>query len=484
MLKGALLKDDSAGWDALKPKLKNGATLLMMGTKDEDALVTVKDSEKTQFLEDMDDSELQSAMQLPAGLTNLGNTCYMNATVQCLKSVPEFKEALKSYLPVGPGGLGVGDAATQLTVAMRDLYKAMERGQNFPPLVLLQVLHNAFPRFAERGEQGGYQQQDANECWVELLGMIKQKLISKPSEGQAAASIVDQYFGLDFETETKCVESEEEPVVKSTEKFLQYSCYIDKEVKYLATGLTNRLQENITKKSPVLDRDAEYVKSLKVSRLPGYFTVQMMRFQYKQKDAVNAKILKDIKFPLVLDVFDLCTADLQQRLVPMRTKFKEHEDRVVEHAGKLKTKGGKEEALKKDRELAEASPDLLECSSFEGDIGSNNSGYYELQAVLTHKGRSSNSGHYVAWTRYKGESWMECNDDTMNPIHVEDVMKLSGGGDWHTAYLLLYGPRKLMKYQKEEETTATEAESISSNGASSQRRRKDGDILDMIIKYF
>ena len=48
MLKGALLKDDSSGWNLLKPKLKNGVTLLMMGTKDEDALVTVKDSEKTQ----------------------------------------------------------------------------------------------------------------------------------------------------------------------------------------------------------------------------------------------------------------------------------------------------------------------------------------------------------------------------------------------------------------------------------------------------
>ena len=212
----------------------------------------------------MDDSELQSAMQLPAGLTNLGNTCYMNATVQCLKSVPEFKEALKSYLPVGPGGLGVGDAATQLTVAMRDLYKAMERGQNFPPLVLLQVLHNAFPRFAERGEQGGYQQQDANECWVKLMGMIKQKLMSKPNEAEAAKSVVDQYFGLEFATETKCAETDEEPVIKSTEKFLQYSCYIDKEVKYLASGLKNRLQESITKKSPSLDRDAEYVKSLKV----------------------------------------------------------------------------------------------------------------------------------------------------------------------------------------------------------------------------
>jgi len=38
---------------------------------------------------------------------------------------------------------------------------------------------------------------------------------------------------------------------------------------------------------------------------------------------------------------------------------------------------------------------------FVADVGSNNSGYYELQAVLTHKGRSSSSGHYVAWVRGK-----------------------------------------------------------------------------------
>ena len=70
----------------------------------------------------------------------------------------------------------------------------------------------------------------------------------------------------------------------------------------------------------------------------------------------------------------------------------------------------------------------MENYSFDDDVGSNNSGYYELQAVLTHKGRSSNSGHYVAWVKYKGDTWIECNDDDVNPIHVEDVLKLSGGG--------------------------------------------------------
>ena len=71
--------------------------------------------------------------------------------------------------------------------------------------------------------------------------------------------------------------------------------------------------------------------------------------------------------------------------------------------------------------------------------------------MLTHKGRSSSSGHYVAWVRQKGDTWIECNDDDVRPIHVDDVMKLSGGGDWHTAYLLLYGPRRLPKKVLEEE---------------------------------
>ena len=40
------------------------------------------------------------------------------------------------------------------------------------------------------------------------------------------------------------------------------------------------------------------------------------------------------------------------------------------------------------------------------DLGSNNSGYYELVAVLTHQGRSSSSGHYVGWVSLKnGRTW-------------------------------------------------------------------------------
>lgn len=77
------------------------------------------------------------------------------------------------------------------------------------------------------------------------------------------------------------------------------------------------------------------------------------------------------------------------------------------------------------------------------DLGSNNSGFYTLQAVLTHQGRSSSSGHYVGWVRQKGDKWMKFDDDVVSAIDAEDVLRLSGGGDWHCAYVLLYGPRVL-----------------------------------------
>jgi len=438
MLKGAIIADDS--WE--KTKLRDGAMVLMMGTKDED--MPAQPQEKTKFIEDMDDAEISKAMEMPAGLQNLGNTCYMNATVQCLKSIPELRENLAKF--TGTVSLGGGTDNESITAALRDLYSTMDKGNTVPPIILLQVLHNAFPRFAERGEGGGYQQQDANECWIEILRMLQAKVPATSSSTKTNA--IEQFLGIECTAETKCVESETEEPTHSVEKFLQYSCFIDKDVKYLHTGLKNRLQENIEKHSPSLDRNAQYVKTMSISRLPGYITIQMVRFHYKQsrtegEAGVNAKVLKDVKFPVMLDMFEMCGQELQEKIKPRRTEFKEYEDWLVTQAqaggkGKVKT-----EALLAERMAQDAAE--YEDWWFPEDEGSNNSGYYVLQAVLTHKGRSSNSGHYVGWVRQKGENWLKCDDDEVSPIHEEDVLKLSGGGDWHTAYLLVYGPRKLPK---------------------------------------
>ena len=55
----------------------------------------VAPKEKVVFMEDMSENELACAMDIPAGLINLGNTCYLNATIQCLLTVPELRNCLK-----------------------------------------------------------------------------------------------------------------------------------------------------------------------------------------------------------------------------------------------------------------------------------------------------------------------------------------------------------------------------------------------------
>jgi ubiquitin carboxyl-terminal hydrolase 14 len=106
-------------------------------------------------------------------------------------------------------------------------------------------------------------------------------------------------------------------------------------------------------------------------------------------------------------------------------------------------------------------------------------GIYDLVAVLTHKGRSADSGHYVAWVKQESGifsfallfsffevllyrvstllvkmanliylvnsgKWIEYDDDNPIPQREEDITKLSGGGIaifiFHTVFLLWIYP--------------------------------------------
>ncbi|CAH0401193.1 unnamed protein product [Chilo suppressalis] len=424
--KGATLRDDSWG----NFKLTNNALVLVMGSKEED--VPTVPVEQTRFVEDMNESELATALDLPEGLINLGNTCYMNATVQCLKTVPELKNALLNYDKSSSGG-----SAGELTSALSETMSALERGGAGAcagaAARLLRALHEAAPRFAERAPGGGLAQQDASECWAELVRALQTRLPAAPAPSDRS-NIIEQYFGGTLDVELVCSEADEPPS-RSKETFLQLSCFISQDVKYLQSGLRSKMAEQITKMSETLGRDAVYTKTSKISRLPAYLTVQFVRFYFKEKESINAKILKDVKFPLDLDVFELCSPELQERLAPMRAKFKEIDDATVESS--LATKNKNHGDSTKETKNKTVVPYW-----FENDVGSNNSGYYRLQAVLTHRGRSSSSGHYVAWVA-RGQTWLRCDDDTVTPVTQDEVLKLSGGGDWHCAYLLLYGPRIL-----------------------------------------
>ena len=87
------------------------------------------------------------------------------------------------------------------------------------------------------------------------------------------------------------------------------------------------------------------------------------------------------------------------------------------------------------------------------DIGANASGQYDLVAVLTHVGRAADSGHYIGWVKdttpqapnapQKAAGWLKFDDDRVSPCSEEEIARLEGGGDWHTAYICLYRAKQL-----------------------------------------
>merc|ERR1711957_23862 len=186
---------------------------------------------------------------------------------------------------------------------------------------------------------------------------------------------------------------------------------------------------------------------------------------------VKCKVMKPVAFQDISDVYEFCSLDIQKTLKIARDRFIADEEERI--AKKLK---GDEDAIKKTKENDEDAMDVSDVKptgddNDEEDLKaalalsmSNNSeplnlppvgpglpqnfqGKYELFAVVTHKGRDADGGHYMGWvkaetdnkvsksakiadTEEDNDDWFVFDDDEVAPCKMEDVLKLKGGGDW------------------------------------------------------
>ncbi|CAL0308733.1 unnamed protein product [Lupinus luteus] len=433
MVKGGLLKDD-ADWSTLG--VKAGQKLMMMGTADE----IVKSPEKgTVFVEDLPEEEQVIAVGHTAGLFNLGNTCYMNSTLQCLHSVPELKSALIKYSHSGRSN-DVDQTSHMLTIATRDLFNELDKSvKPVAPMQFWMVLRKKYPQFGQL-HNGVFMQQDAEECWAQLLYTLSQSLRS-PGSSENPDDAVKALFGIELSSRVHCHESSEES--SETESVYSLKCHISHEVNHLHEGLKHGLKSELEKASPALGRSAIFLKESCINALPRYLTVQFVRFFWKRESNQKAKILRKVGYPLVLDVYDFCSENLRKKLESPRQILRNEEGK------KFGLKVSEKSSVDKNSDAqmpdAEGSSngggDPSIAPMEEGEKETQMTGIYDLVAVLTHKGRSADSGHYVGWVKQENGKWIEYDDDNPKPRVEDDITKLSGGGDWHMAYIIMYKAR-------------------------------------------
>lgn len=424
LLKTGQLKDD----DIVESlKLKPNQSIMVLGSPELNLPIAPINNV---FLEDLNESSLKSYSNEPIGFENLGNTCYLNSSIQALYSIPSLQKKLTQNDKVGEIGTN-----EHLVLQLKRVFKELEnkKQDSIVPNNLITSLRVLYPQFNERDQYGRYKQQDAEEAFTQLLLSLKNVL---------GEDFIKDYT-INFKSIIKNQEDESDVQIKY-EDDVKLQCHITSSTNFLKNGIVESLNETIEKHSDNLNKNCNYEINKKITKLPSILTVQFVRFFWKRSTNKKSKILRKVQFPFQLDLTDLLDEEYRDSKIKIRDEFrsieKNQQSEEREFKKQKKNLNSKDEQdfwkTQHDKYIEEFTSKTPKDLS----VGENPSSLYNLNAIITHQGSSADSGHYQAFVkdRYNDDKWWRFNDDKVSIVDKDRVESLAGGGESDSALILIY----------------------------------------------
>ncbi|XP_050234718.1 ubiquitin carboxyl-terminal hydrolase 21 [Mercurialis annua] len=295
-----------------------------------------------------------------AGLRNLGNTCYVNAILQCLTHTVPLVMAIRSSNHPNPCHSS-SEGFFCIVCTLRDHIESSlaSSGKAISPYRVVNNLRHILSRFEE------YQQEDAHEFLQCLLDKLRNCCPDTVLSDED--NIVERVFGGRSISKLRCC--------KCGHISNNYEPLLDMSLEIEGVGTLQSALESYTKVEKMEDdvkficdhckEEASREKQLMLDQAPSVAAFMLKRF--KTDGSSIEKIDKHVEFPLEID-------------------------------------------LKPYANISQG------CDEIQVDLN------YLLSAIVVHIGVSANSGHYFCYVRSSPSTWHKLDDSRVVKVEEEEVL--------------------------------------------------------------
>ena len=340
-------------------------------------------------------SSLSVHCSAPPGLSNLGNTCYLNATLQCLLSVHEFVEEVKR--------LGAMVCTQHEDVNSHhnfslicSLYHLVQNREklldlchpNRRSMMETRDIKSSLEKHCPSMFSGG-NQQDAHECFVRILEALEMESKSLDSQYKCP-------FSFSVQVGMICSACGHETSMKEDSNVNIGLDVPDQDGKPLENLITDYFADEIVEKNceSCGKKDAKHSLHRRLLTLPQCLVLHAKRFVFNPNSLQNPAI----------PIFSKCRSSIKSLSMIQQSSLQ------MQSKGMNDTTHDPRVPLDKQGEKTMI-----------------------LSSMIHHSGSRIESGHYIADIRLDSDRWFRCNDSIVQSIASPQYDQGS-----HDCYMMFY----------------------------------------------